>query len=118
MPNWLRLLHSREETYQEGNILLTEDAPADQLFLVEQGKVALEKKIQLGKRSKARAATIGYVDPGKVAGWSALVQPYLYAWAALCLEPTHVIALDGVRLREYLNSTLQSGSRFWGCSLR
>ena len=98
-----------EETHQEGAVLLTEDAPAERLFLVEQGKLALEKKIQLGTRSKARAATIGYVGPGSVAGWSALVQPYLYASAALCLEPTRVIAIDGVRLRAYLEQHPATG---------
>ncbi len=92
----------REELHQENDVLLTEDAPAERLFLVEQGKLALEKKIQLGKRGKARAATIGYVEPGSVAGWSALVRPYVYTSTAVCLEPTRVIAIDGAGLREYL----------------
>jgi len=83
-------------------VLLKEDAPAERLFLVTQGKLALEKKIQLGKRGKARAATIGYVEPGNTAGWSALTRPYVYTSTAICLEPTRVIAIDGVRLREYL----------------
>lgn len=103
-----------EETHQEGAVLLTEDAPAERLFLVEQGKLALEKKIQLGKRSKARAATIGYVAPGSVSGWSALVRPYLYASAALCLEPTRVIAIDGARLRAYLEQHPAAGFKVLG----
>ncbi len=91
-----------EELHQENDVLLKEDAPAERLFLVTQGKLALEKKIQLGKRGKARAATIGYVEPGNTAGWSALTRPYVYTSTAICLEPTRVIAMDGVRLREYL----------------
>ena len=35
----------REETYLEGDVILTEDAPAEKLFVVEQGKLSLEKKI-------------------------------------------------------------------------
>jgi signal transduction histidine kinase len=104
----------REETHQENDVLLTEDAPAERLYLVEQGKLALEKKIQLGKRATARAATVGYVEPGSVAGWSALVRPYLYTSTALCLEPTRVIAIDGVRLREYLQQHPAVGFKVLG----
>lgn len=92
----------REELHQENDVLLMEDAPAEQLFLVEEGKLALEKRIQLGRRGNARNATIGYVEPGKTAGWSALTRPYVYTSTAICLEPTRVIVIEGVRLREYL----------------
>jgi signal transduction histidine kinase len=98
-----------EEAHQENAVLLTEDARAERLFLVESGKLALEKKIQLSKRAKARAATVGYVEPGSVAGWSALVQPYDYTSTALCLEPTRVIAIDGAALREYLEQHPAAG---------
>jgi signal transduction histidine kinase len=104
----------REETHQENDILLTEDAPADRLFLVEQGKLALEKKIQLGRRGKARAATIGYVEPGKTSGWSALTRPYIYTSTAICLEPTHVIAIDGAALRAYLQQHPVAGVQVLG----
>ena len=104
----------REEMYQENDVLLTEDAPAEQLFLVEQGKLALEKKIQLGRRGTARAATFGYVEPGGVAGWSALVRPYIYTSTATCLEPTRVITIEGVALREYLQQHPEVGFKVVG----
>ena len=62
----------REESHQEGDVLLAEGAPADWLFLVEQGKLSLEIEIQLGRGGKTRLATIGYVGAGSAAGRSSL----------------------------------------------
>lgn len=99
----------RQVLYQENDVLLTEGASADRLFVIEQGKVALEKKIQLSRRARPRSATIGYVEPGKTAGWSALTRPYIYTSTAICLEPTRAIVIDGTRLREYLEQHSAAG---------
>jgi signal transduction histidine kinase len=99
----------REESHPEGDVLLAEDAPADWLFLVEQGKLSLEIKIQLGRGGKTRLATIGYVEAGKAAGWSSLTPPYVYVSAAVCVEPTRVIVLDGTKLRRFMSENPHAG---------
>src|SRR4030067_734181 len=99
----------REETLQEGDVVLREDAPADRLLVVERGKLALEKRVQLGRHSTPRNATIGYVDPGKIAGFSALTAPYEYSTSVLCIEPTRVIVVDGAALRAYLEAHPAAG---------
>lgn len=91
-----------EDKYDEGQALLVEGEAADRLFVIERGRVALDKKVQLGRHSTPRNATIDYIVPGKVAGVSALVSPYRYSTSAVCVEPTRVIVLDGVALRQYL----------------
>lgn len=91
-----------EETFDEGQALLVEDAPADKLFVIERGKVALDKKVQLGRHSTPRSATIDYIGPGKVAGFSALVEPYVYSTSVISVEPTRAIVVDGIALRAYL----------------
>ena len=93
-----------EAAYRESEIVLAEDAPADWLFIVEQGKLTLEKKIQLGRRGTVRTATVGVVGPGKSAGWSALTPPHVYTSAAVCLEPALIIKLDCQALRRFLDS--------------
>ena len=98
-----------EETHREGEVLIVEDQPAETLFVVERGKLALEKKVQIGRHSTARNATIGYVEPGKVAGFSTLASPHVYSTSAVCLEPTRVIAVDGVALRAYLEEHPAAG---------
>src|SRR5512136_2504048 len=90
--------------YREGEVVLAEDAPADWLYIVEQGVLTLEKRIQLGRRGTVRTATVGIVGPGKSAGWSALTPPHIYTSSAVCLEPALVIKLDSQALRLFLNS--------------
>ncbi len=91
-----------EEAFDEDQALLVEGNPADRLFVVERGKVALEKKVQLGRHSTPRNATIDYIGPGQVAGFSALVAPFIYSTSAICVEPTRAVVVDGVALRDYL----------------
>jgi signal transduction histidine kinase len=98
-----------EETYDEGQALLVEDKPADKLFVIERGKAALEKKVQLGRHSTPRNATIDYIGPGQIAGFSALVAPYIYSTSVICVEPTRAIIVDGVALRDYLDEHPAAG---------
>jgi signal transduction histidine kinase len=99
----------REESYPENAAVLMEGESADTLFVVERGKLALEKKIQIGRHSTSRNATIGYVGPGQIAGFSTLTSPHIYSTSAVCVEPTRVILIDGIALRAYLESNPQAG---------
>jgi signal transduction histidine kinase len=101
----------REETYEDGNPVLVENEPADKLYIVERGKLALEKRIQIGRHSTRRNAIIGYVGPGEMAGFSTLTLPNMYTTSAVCVEPTRVIMVDGVALRSYLQSHPAAGLR-------
>jgi signal transduction histidine kinase len=101
----------REAAFCEGDVVLAEDATADWLYIVEQGKLSLEKKIQMGRRGTLRTTTVGVVGPGQSAGWSALTPPHTYTSTAVCLEPAQVIALDAQRLRRFLDDNPRVGYR-------
>jgi signal transduction histidine kinase len=103
-----------EENYPEGALVFPEDGEADRLVVVERGRLALEKKIQLGRHSTPRNATIGYVDPGRAAGFSAVSSPHFYSTSALCVEPTRVIVVDGVALRAWLDEHPEAGLKVMG----
>ena len=103
-----------ERIYDEGHSVLVEGEAAEALFVVERGKLALEKRVQLGRHSTPRNATIDYVMPGKLAGFSAIVSPYIYSTSAICVEPTRVIAVDGAGLREYLQAHPAVGYKVMG----
>ncbi len=98
-----------EENYHDGDVVLAEGAQADRLYVVERGKLALEKRIQLGRHSTPRNATIGYVGPGGAAGFSALSSPHVYSTSAVCIEPARLIIVDGIELRAYLQAHPQAG---------
>jgi signal transduction histidine kinase len=99
----------REENYQDGHIVLVEGQPANSMFIIERGKVALEKRVQIGRHTTPRNATIDYVGPGQIAGFSSLTPPYLYATSAVCIEPTRVLYIDAEQLREYLREQPKAG---------
>lgn len=101
----------REETYREGDTLLVEGKPADILFVIERGKLALEKKVQLGQHSTPRNATIGYVGPGEIAGFSTLTHPHIYTTSVICVEPARVITIDSGPLRAYLQAHPEAGHK-------
>lgn len=94
----------REQTFNEGEVVMVEGEPADKLIAIERGKLALEKKVQLGRHSTPRNATIGYVGPGKIAGFSALAAPHIYSTSVVCIEPTRAIVVDAAALRSYLQA--------------
>ena len=100
---------SAERTYQEGDSVLVEGQNAERLFVIERGKLALEKKIQIGRHSTPRNATIGYIGPGKIAGFSVLTTPHTYSTSAVCIEPTRAIIVDGDSLRTFLVSNPAAG---------
>ena len=100
-----------EENYQDGDVVLTEDGSAEKLVIVVRGKLALEKKVQLTKQPTPRNATVGYVEPGKVAGFSLLTSPNVYLTSVVCVEPTRAIVIDGNWLRGYLEAHPEAGHK-------
>jgi signal transduction histidine kinase len=94
-----------EMSRTEGQRVLVEGQQAERLVVVKQGKLSLEKKLQLGRGAKTRLATVGYVGPGKTAGWSTLVPPHVYTSTAVCSEPTQLIAVDGPGLRRVVEQS-------------
>lgn len=99
----------RQESYREGDVIMTEGAAATILLVVERGRLALEKKVELGKTSTPRNATVGYVGPGQVAGFSTLTAPHIYSTSVICIEPTQAIVMDGEEVRAYLISRPEAG---------
>lgn len=91
-----------EEVYQDGQEVFVEGEPANKMLVVARGKLAIEKKIQLGRHSTPRNATIAYVNPNQVAGFSSLTKPQQHSASVIAIEPTRVCVIDGIKLREYL----------------
>jgi signal transduction histidine kinase len=98
-----------EMTYQDGTVVLTEGDPANMVLVVERGKLALEKHVQLGRHSTPRNATIGYVGPGEVAGFSTIAYPHVYSTSVVCVDPTRVLVIEGTKLRKYLQDHPEAG---------
>jgi signal transduction histidine kinase len=100
-----------EASYAEGDRVLIEGQPAERLFIVVEGKLSLEKTLQLGRGARTRLATMGYVGPGKTAGWSTLVAPHVYTSTAVCVEPTQLVVFDGPGLRHLMEQNPRIGHK-------
>lgn len=79
---------------REGEFLFREGGPADRIYLIRFGQVALQAYAP-GKG----ATTIATAAEGEVVGWSWIVQPYKAHFDALALTTVRAVALDAECLR-------------------
>jgi signal transduction histidine kinase len=99
-----------EEVYPEGTTIFSEDTSAKHLYLIHEGKVSLEKRVQLGRTGTPRRAVISVVGPGYTIGWSSLVQPYEYTSSGICLEDSTILSIPGSKLRALMTDQPEIGS--------
>jgi CRP/FNR family transcriptional regulator, cyclic AMP receptor protein len=81
--------------FEPGHLILQEGNPANRFYLILEGKVVLESKLE--ERGVIPIETLG---PGDDLGWSWLFPPYSLQMTARALEPTKTIFFYGTRLRE------------------
>lgn len=77
-----------------GHLLLREGAPADTLYLIRRGKVAVE--VHGPGQGPIVVETLG---PGDAVGWSWLFPPYRWHFDVRALEPVGAVAVDAACLR-------------------
>ena len=85
------LKNALEVEFQSGDILFREGEPANRLFLIETGRVAIEAGTHQGK-------TVQTLGPGEVLGWSWLFPPFTWHFSARAMESTECVVLDGGHL--------------------
>ncbi|WP_374575571.1 cyclic nucleotide-binding domain-containing protein [Phenylobacterium sp.] len=85
---------ARNAHFQAGEYLFHEGDPADQFFLIREGRVSLE--VRAPGRGATTFQTLG---PGEIVGVSWLVAPYRWSYDAKAADYTRVIAMDAACLR-------------------
>ncbi|HYB77479.1 MAG TPA: cyclic nucleotide-binding domain-containing protein, partial [Thermoplasmata archaeon] len=85
---------AEERTYDVGEMLVREGRPAEEFFLVVDGKVALE----VGSADRG-AITVETIGRGEILGWSWLVAPYRWRFDARATKPTQVVAINAAAAR-------------------
>jgi len=76
--------------FSPGDFLFREGTPAESLFLVREGRLALES--HSAGRGPSQVETLG---PGDVLGWRALFEQYRWHLDGRALTPMLVFAVDG-----------------------
>lgn len=85
---------ARNVRFDAGQYLFREGGPADQLYLLRHGRVALE--IAAPGRD---TVTIQTLTAGEIVGVSWLIPPYRWSYDARAIELTRAIAMDATCLR-------------------
>lgn len=82
-------------SFEAGEYLFHEGEPAERLYLIRHGRVALE--VGVPERGALTFQTLG---PDEIIGVSWLVPPYRWAYDAKALELVRAIAVDAACLRD------------------
>lgn len=103
---------ARNHRFQADQYLFRADQPADEFFLVREGKVALE--VHDPGRESATFATLG---EDEIVGVSWLVPPYRWMFDARALQPTLAIGIDAACLRAKCEADHDLGYALMQCFL-
>lgn len=98
-----------EQRCQHGAKLFGEGDPAEKLYLVLEGKISLEKMVELGRSGSSRQATVSIRGPGHAVGWSTLVEPRTYTLSAVCIEPCKLLAIEGPDIHRFEAQNPEAG---------
>jgi toluene monooxygenase system ferredoxin subunit len=96
---------ARRETYSEGSTVYDVGDPADDLYVLESGRV----EFVIGREDRTSLAGF-MLRQGEAFGWAALLEEYPRRIAkAACLDPSVVLRLNGSAVLEILKSDPASG---------
>ena len=93
----------RDYVVIEDAMIFTEGRQASYLYVLTEGKVALQKFIRAPHARRSRRTTITLCYPGETVGWSSLVAPHNYTFSAVAWESSKLIRIDAQVLRKALN---------------
>jgi CRP-like cAMP-binding protein len=88
-----------QAAFREGKTIFARGAPAEMVYVLEDGQVALRFQPEDGE-----ALTVATINRGYVFGWSAMLGRPYYTSSAICLAPSGAIAVRGERLRALIRA--------------
>ena len=80
-------------TFEPDQILFREGQPANQIYLIGKGRIALE-----AHEPADGTALVEHLGAGEVLGWSWLFPPFVWHFRARAVEPSEAIVLSGAHL--------------------
>lgn len=103
----------RIEKFEPGEKIYEQGSIGTKLYILSQGRVTLERKVDLGDRRVANLTVFALKEQTNrrlMGGWSALVgEQHVQMCSAVCEKPTKVISMRCSDLRETIikNSTIR-----------
>ena len=101
----------RVKTYEPGQYIFRQGEEGENILVIAEGKVALERTVELG--SRRGTVLIGLLGKGRVLGcWSTLIgEPHNLLSSASCQLPTRAFVLKGAELRNVMLQNTALGFR-------
>ncbi len=101
--------HCHEESYDTGESVIQQGDFGENLYIIAEGRVFLERITDLGGRKGN--VIIEALGKGRVFGcWSTLLDdPHILMSSAICQLPTRIVILKGSELREMMISDKELG---------
>lgn len=90
------------QTVSSGQTLFELGSPADRLYLVQHGRIALTLPLGVGGRS--RDVLVEERGPGQTVGWSALIPPHRFTLKAAAPLDSEVLAIPRIALEAHFES--------------
>jgi CRP-like cAMP-binding protein/1-acyl-sn-glycerol-3-phosphate acyltransferase len=104
--------HAVMRSVPAGDVILRENEPAEALYMIVAGKVRLSFEtsafLTSGAPSDNQVLIRTLTEPGRVIGWSALVEPYHYRATAAAIEDTHLLVFE----RQWLERRAEENPEF------
>ena len=97
-----------EEILQDQDIIFEEGAPAEKMYILNKGAVALQ--VHLSKYQDIIISTIE--KKGELFGWSAMVEPKKYTATVKSLKETKVFSLSADKLEQLFKDDPSMGFVF------
>ena len=98
-----------EKRYEAGATIFQEGDNAEELLILQEGKVAIQMTLQKEQEQVGRRITVDVVTRNEVIGWSALVEPNIHNLTAVCLQKVKALSLSGPKLRGLLRDDQKIG---------
>lgn len=92
----------RGANYKEGTLIFKEGDEAAELYILTEGRVALEMAVQPVPDRPAIPTAVEVVSKGEAFGWSAIVAPHIYTLSARCMTSCTALAIKGDMLRQIM----------------
>ncbi len=99
----------KEEVYEPGATIIMEGEQVNRLYIVKEGRVAVEMTLRFGT-GPGRIATVDVITKGQTFGWWGR-KSYALIESMRCIEKTKVLAVDGLSLWRLLEKNTRIGHK-------
>ncbi len=102
---------ARQETFEEGATIITENSEAKDIYIIQEGKAEVEIQIPSGPHQPPRRLTIQTLGQGESFGWSTLTDSPHYTGSVKCVEKARLVVIDGAALSRLIEKKPSLGIR-------